>query len=315
MAPSRGTRAAAAVAAALACACGSGQLPLFLQRTSQASTVQVIGHRGARSLFPENSLAAFHYAIAIGADAIELDVVVTADDALLLHHDFEVNRNLCSFDDGSQPPEGMVIHEQTLATLQLLDCGSKPNAAFPRQQAVVGSRLVTLDQIFEHVAAMPHPGASEVFFLIDAKSSATRSEVAPAPDRFAELLLASIRDHGMQERSVVQAFDHRVIREVRAQGPEIHTAALVGKEDPDLVGITRAAEADIMAPPHDWVTSQQIEDLHATDVAVLPWTANGVQAWERLTAAGVDGIITDDPEALLDFLQQPRTSHTQRLQR
>ena len=114
-----------------------------------AAHIQVHGHRGARAMRPENTLPAFEYAIAQGVDALELDMAVTKDNVIVVSHDPRLSAPVCT-----GPRDHAVIHELTLAEVRQWDCGAKQNPAFPRQQPVPGTRMPTLDEVFD-IALLP----------------------------------------------------------------------------------------------------------------------------------------------------------------
>src|SRR4249920_3499251 len=97
--------------------------------------ILVHGHRGARARRPENTLPAFEYAIAQGVDALEMDMAVTKDNVLVVSHDPVLEGPVCT-----GPAAKAVIRELTLAQVREWDCGAKQNPAFPKQQAVPGTR-------------------------------------------------------------------------------------------------------------------------------------------------------------------------------
>src|SRR5277367_2119072 len=105
--------------------------------------IDVHGHRGARALRPENTLPAFEYAIAQGVDVLELDMAVTKDGVIVVSHDPILHPPVCS---GPQPMAA--IHALTLAELKQWDCGRIQNPGFPRQQAIPGTRMPTLEEVF-----------------------------------------------------------------------------------------------------------------------------------------------------------------------
>src|SRR5438445_8755121 len=104
--------------------------------------IQVHGHRGARAVRPENTLPAFEYAIAQGVDALELDMAVTRDNVIVVSHDPVLEAPVCT-----GPVPKAVIRELTLAQVREWDCGAKANPAFPKQQAVPGTRVPTLEEV------------------------------------------------------------------------------------------------------------------------------------------------------------------------
>src|SRR5580698_8626156 len=97
--------------------------------------ILVHGHRGARAMRPENTLAGFEYAIAVGADALEMDVAVTRDDVVVVSHDPKLNRRICQSPD---PPRA--IRDLTLFEVERWDCGALRNPRFRNQTPIPGAR-------------------------------------------------------------------------------------------------------------------------------------------------------------------------------
>src|SRR5262249_50555275 len=114
----------------------------FIIMSRADAKILVHGHRGARALRPENTIPAFEYAIAAGADVLDMDVAVTRDNVLVISHDPHINPEICA-----GPKPGIAIHELTLAQLREYDCGALKNPHFPRQEPVPGTRIPTLDEV------------------------------------------------------------------------------------------------------------------------------------------------------------------------
>src|ERR1041385_878632 len=102
------------------------------------------GHRGARARRPENTLPAFQYAIEQGVDALEMDMAVTKDNVVVISHDPILEPPVCT-----GPTAKGVIHQLTLAEVRQWDCGAVRNPRFATQQTVPGTRVPTLDEVFE----------------------------------------------------------------------------------------------------------------------------------------------------------------------
>ncbi|MBI3280507.1 MAG: glycerophosphodiester phosphodiesterase [Acidobacteria bacterium] len=266
-------------------------LPLAMMASAAPRTL-VHGHRGARAVLPENTLPAFEYAIEAGADVLELDVAVTRDNVLVVSHDPELNPLLCR---GPRPRA--VIRELTLAELRAWDCGALRHPAHPKQRPVPGSRIPTLDEVL----ALGSRGRFE--YNIETKSFPSRPHLTPPPEEFARRLLEAIRRHKLEKRVIVQSFDFRTLHAMKRLAPEIRLAALYEGEPRPFVAIAREAGAAIVAPRHDLVTKEQVQAAHAAGLQVVPWTANAAADWDRLIAAGVDAIITDDPAELIAYLK------------
>ena len=255
-------------------------------------SILVHGHRGARAVLPENTLPAFEYAISAGADALEMDVAVTRDDVVVVTHDPKLNSAICR-----SPGGPTVIREATLAELAGWDCGALRNRRFRRQRPIPGTRMPTLDQVF----ALADRGS--FLFNIEIKSYPERPELAPPPERFSELVLQAIRRHELEKRTIVQSFDFRTLHAMRGLAPEIRLAALYAGAPKDFISIAKEAETGTVAPHYAIVTRKRVHQAHSAGLEVVPWTANRPRQWDRLIAAEVDGIITDDPAALIEHLR------------
>jgi glycerophosphoryl diester phosphodiesterase len=240
--------------------------------------IAVHGHRGARAMRPENTLPAFEYAIEAGVDAVELDLAVTRENALVVSHDPELRRPVCS-----GPEESAIIRQLTLAQVRQWDCG--------------GARVPTLDEVL----ALAPRGRFD--FNIETKIFPQRPEVTPGPEEFARLVLDAVRRRGVEDRAILQSFDFRTLAAMKRLAPKIRRSALYSGPARDFVEIGREAEAQIVAPEYRLVTAEQVAAAHQAGFKVVPWTVNTREAWETLVAAGVDGIITDDPAGLIAFLR------------
>jgi glycerophosphoryl diester phosphodiesterase len=271
-----------------------------VSRAQSAPRIEVQGHRGARARFPENTIPAFRHAIAVGADGIELDVVATSDDVLAVLHDPVVNEQICTWTGAGVPVRPFVVREHTFAELRAsFDCGAKQNPRFPSQTPVPGTPIPSLDEV---LALLSADGAQRVHVNIEAKSVPARTTESPPPDRFARLIVDEIARHRLEGRAIIQSFDHDVLRASARIAPKIRRAALVDQTHVDVVAVAKAARATIFSPHHEWITAADVAALKRARIAVVPWTANATGEWERLVTIGVDGIITDDPEALIGWL-------------
>lgn len=223
--------------------------------------VAVHGHRGARAVLPGNTLPGFLHAIEAGCDAIELDVLATRDDVLVVCHDPVLKRR--------------VIREQTLEEL----------------------RIPTLREVLELAPR------GKFQFDIEVKSFPRRPRYTPPPERLAELLLEEIERFRLASRVMVLSFDFRVLRAMRHLAPATRLAALYQFGARDFVSIAHDAGAETVAPYHRLVTARKVAAAHRAGIQVVPWTANRPRDWKRLVRAGVDGIITDNPAALIEYLR------------
>lgn len=267
-------------------------------------SIEVQGHRGARALRPENTLAGFDFALKAGADVLEMDLAVTRDDRFVVIHDLTVPPDLCQGPDGRPPPEGLAIRSLSLEEVRSFDCGCRPNPRFPGQQAVCGQRIPTFEEVLSLARIAGVFRDRPVRLNLELKTVPGRPDLGPPPERLAALLAEVLRASPVRDQVTVQCFDHRVLRAFHERMPQVPLAALLDQDRPvDLVAVARDARASILSPHHRWITAPDVRALHQAGIRVIPWTANDPADWDRLMEMGVDGVITDDPGGLVAFLR------------
>jgi glycerophosphoryl diester phosphodiesterase len=276
-------------------------LALLFSVTAVQGDILVQGHRGARAAMPENTLAAFKYALEIGVDVLELDLGVSSDDVLVIAHDPVVSER-CLI-DGKPPAKPIPLRTLSLAQIKAFDCGSVRHPLFPDQQLQPGEKIPTLDEFFEMIASADTPASRRVTFNIETKIFPPRPDLTPTPEAFSRLLVESIRAHGLVNRVVVQSFDYRTLKWVKELDPKISTSQLTQQNFVDLVAAAKSIGADYISPDWKSITVDMVQDFQAQGLKVAPWTANSIEAWELLIDMGVDEIITDDPAGLINYLR------------
>ena len=275
----------------------------------QAQTVLVHGHRGSRATRPENTLPAFQYAMDHGADVLELDLAVTKDNVLVVSHSPTLNSSYPSERQcvGPALAKDTPIHTLTLQQLKQYDCGAKTLAAFPKQMAVPATHIPTFDEVLDSAAN------SKVQFNVETKIFPLHPEMTPSPEVFVQMIDAAIRKHHVENRVIVQSFDFRTLHAMQTLDPAVRRSALFGQakydtlmgiDEPDksFANMAKVSGANILSPDASLVTPDEVAVAHKLGLQVVPYTPNTPGEWKRLVDAGVDGIITDDPEALRGWL-------------
>lgn len=282
------------------------------------------GHRGARGLAPENTLAAFRAALAIGVTTIETDLAMTKDGVLVLAHDPRLNPALVRDTDGRWlAAEGPAIRALRFDELRRYDVGRlNPEHRYarqwPHQQPVDGERIPTLAQLIDLVKA----SGRAVRLNLETKLAPTDADT-PGPALFARAVVEELRRLGVAERATIQSFDWRTLVEVKRVAPEIGTACLtIEAENFDTVradasgaspwhaGLKRADHGESLprlvkaAGCGTWsmfwrnLTPALAAEAKALGLKLVPWTVNEPDAMAQMIDLGVDGIITDYPDRL-----------------
>jgi len=283
-----------------------------------AAAFDLQGHRGARGLAPENTLAGFAAAAAIGVDTLELDTVLTKDGVVVISHEPRLNPNLTRDASGRwiEPP-GEAIRSLTLAEVQTYDVGrlrpgSRYAQGFAQQQAADGAHIPTLAALFEQVR---RSGNEAIRFNIETKISPFEPGLAPAPEDFVRSVLDVVDRYGMRGRVTLESFDWRTLKVAQRLAPEVPTVCLSSQQSWGnnvadarwTAGLSLAARGSvpklvkeagcaIWSPYFGDLTAGLLAEAHALGLPLAVWTVNEPAQIERMLDLGVDAIISDRPD-------------------
>jgi glycerophosphoryl diester phosphodiesterase len=234
--------------------------------------VLVVAHRGASEEAPENTLAAYRAAMAHGVQAAECDVRLSADGAVVVIHDPSLERTT----DGSGP-----VAARTLAELRRLDAGGWKAPVF------AGERIPQLGEVLDLVRG-------RMTLFVDLKDG-----------RDLEARIARVV--GSRTDVVALAFDPARIARMRGLLPHVPAMLLVRREPDDememLLTVAGQAGASLLGVEVAGVDRPLIEAAHRAGLGVFAWTVNDPLSAQALVAAGIDGLITDRPDAIADAVR------------
>lgn len=319
--------ALATVVAVVAAGCASPGDPAPARASRLTGAFDLQAHRGGAGLATEESLVAFGTALDLGVSTLELDVQVTKDLHVLVAHDPRVSRDNCrdtrpaTRGDELFPYAGKPFKLLTLAQVRMLDCGYQRAEAFPRQE-VVRAPIAELAEVFDLVGAR---GAHDVELNIELKTQADDLDVTLGRDVFAATVWEEVVAAGMQGRVTIQSFDWASLVEIHRIAPAAPLVALTtprrlevgepgssrwlgGLDVDDFDGDPVAAAASVggvvaISPHHESpVDAAMVARAHAAGLRIIPWTIDDEEQMGRLIDLGVDGLITNYPDALRRIL-------------
>jgi glycerophosphoryl diester phosphodiesterase len=290
------------------------------------------GHRGARGLWPENTLLGFARAIDLGVCALEFDCAVTRDGVVVVTHDPELNP------DGTRDAAGRfvaapapAVHSLSFAQLASYDvgrlrAGSAYAAQFPQQAGVDGA---TIPRLSEVLSLILERGAGRVRASVEVKTFPGQPQFAPEPAAFIEAVKSEVARTGTAGIVAILAFDWRVLDAARSLMPAVPRVALseqqpgedtvmlgspqpspwLGGLDPRDVGgslprLVQATGAHTWGPNYLDLDARQVREAHALGLRVVPFTVNERTDMERMLAFEVDGMISDRPDILRQVLTE-----------
>jgi glycerophosphoryl diester phosphodiesterase len=263
------------------------------------------GHRGARGYLPENTLPGFSRALEIGVNTLELDVGVTRDGVVVVHHDRGLNPDIARGPDGQWVPKALPINSLTYAELQRYDVGRlRPGSDyakhFPHQRPLDGTRIPRLDQLFALTAQN-----KTIRFNIEPKSDLEAPNEILAPEPFARALIAEVRKAGVEKRCTLQAFDWRLLAVAEREAPEMATVYCTEGKGSDPARV-HAAGGRIWSPDFEMLTPERLAAARKWGMKVTVWTVNQPADIARMIAMGVDGMASDYPDRVLQQLKAQR---------
>jgi glycerophosphoryl diester phosphodiesterase len=241
--------------------------------------ITVTAHRGFSGENPENTLASFRAAIAVGADMIELDVHLTRDNEVVVIHDDTLERTT----DG----KGNVA-DKTLAELKALDAGFRFNPRF------AGERIPTLAEVLD-------VARGRIRVNIELKKG---KNFPYTMEELADRTLAVVEKAGMTDQVLFSSFDPAAVDRIREIAPRLPIAVITQKPwlTPEETGGGKLYPA--INSSFKNLNEKNIRLAHAAGIEVHAWTVNTPADMEKVISLGVDGIITNHPDRLIDVLRQ-----------
>ena len=314
-----------------------GSILLCISCNKDIAFLDVQGHRGARGLFPENTIEGFKRTIELDISTLELDLVITKDHIPIVYHDFYINPNLCLDENGDSinNKKSDLIYDYTLREIKQYDCGSlNPDIKrFPEPPRIniPGEKIPTLYEVFDLIHEYPN---RNIWLNIEIKFNPEKQLTAPI-NIFVSEVIKIIKKYNSTDNVNIQSFDWEVLEIVKSIDPSILTAGLLDYStvkssndsipSPWLNGIhfenTGGTSLSILneankyidvfspnwklvIPNHSRYLGNTVTEIQNSGFTVIPWTINRTDIMINLIKEKVDGIITDYPDSLLMVMRE-----------
>lgn len=269
------------------------------------------GHRGARGLYPENTITAFTEAVKLGVDYLEMDVVISADLKVVVSHEPWMNPEFC-IDPAGRDIQGfgedLNFYKMDYSDIVRYDCGTKTNKLFPLQKSIREHKPLLSEVVRKVDAFSKTNNLSPVNYNIEIKSEAGHDGIYnPPPEIFVDLVLKEIKALEIQSRLIFQSFDVRILQELRKRDIPIPLSFLVENTNDLNLNLKQLGfTPDIYAPEFILIDEHLARDLRSKNIKLITWTVNEITEMKRMMEFGVQGIITDYPDRLNQLLKETR---------
>jgi len=268
------------------------------------------GHRGCRGLYPENTIEAFKHALELGVRTLELDVVVSKDKIVVVSHEPFFNHDIASTPDGKRVEKNKELsynmYEMTFAEIQNFDVGLQVHPKYQEQKKIATTKpsLEQMIAISEDYAQSL--GRSAPYYNIEIKRTPKGDGIYhPEVEEFTDLTLQIIQDFGVEDRTSIQCFSIPVLQYLKEAYPTQKNVFLVANSKSIEKNIKELGFIpDIYSPSYNLINKNVLNFCKQNGVDLIPWTVNKPADMKRLINMGVDGIITDYPNLLLDLINE-----------
>ncbi|WP_245907021.1 glycerophosphodiester phosphodiesterase family protein [Reichenbachiella versicolor] len=272
------------------------------------NNIDIQGHRGARGLMPENTIPAFVKALELGVTTLELDLAVTKDSQLVVSHEPYMGYKISTDSLGNEITEEDElehnIYQMTYDQVQKYDVGLKFHSSFPDQEKMKVNKPLLLDLVRTVNEYSAKNGIENIRYNIEIKSKSSGDDLYhPTPEVFSKLVYDFIEEHMDKKLLNIQSFDFRVLKYFRENYPEIELAVLIDNnvsidQNIDSLGFI----PEIYSCYYKLLDGDKVKYLQMKGLKVIPWTVNNQEDIEEVLQWGVDGIISDYPNRVIDFI-------------
>lgn len=270
--------------------------------TYTEKNIDIQGHRGCRGLMPENTIPGFIKAIELGVTTLEMDVVISKDNKVVVSHEPFLSHDICLTPDGKEISEedekSYNLFQMTYEEIEKCDCGTKIHPRFPEQEKLAAHKPLLSEVIDAVEKTIKENSLQPVRYNIETKCAPEGDGIFhPKPEEFTGLLLKVLKEKGILDRTIIQSFDVRTLQVVKEKHPDVNLALLVENVHSPEENIKNLGFVpDVYSPYYLLVDHALIEYAKKNKMKVIPWTINDKEMMETLLKLGVDGIITDYPD-------------------
>ena len=263
------------------------------------------GHRGYRGLYPENSIQGFIKSLEIGVNTLELDVVISADNKVVVSHEPWMSYHICIDSIGnkiSDDKKKYNLYSMDYNDIRKFDCGIIGNNQFPEQNKI-STFKPTLNNTIKIIEGYATDNLIKLpNYNIEIKSKpSTDSLFHPGVKEFSDLVVSVIDSLRIIDRVTIQSFDFRVLKYINKNYSEIGLSVLVSENyDPQKNLDDLGFLPDIYSPNYKFLNRKDLEFLKEKKIKIIPWTVNSYSDIAKILNLDVDGIISDYPERVLE---------------
>jgi glycerophosphoryl diester phosphodiesterase len=259
------------------------------------------GHRGCRGLLPENTITGMKKAVDLGVTTLELDVVISKDNQVVVSHDPIFVPVITTTPAGKhitrKEAEELVLYKMDYADIRKYDVGLKPHPEFPQQQKISAYKPL-LGEMIDSIEQYIKQKGTTVAYNVEIKSREGRDGIDhPDVQTFTEMVMDVLKEKKVMDRLIICSFDVRPLQYLHKHYPAVTLSYLVGKSGDNLDKQLQKLSftPDRFSPTYSVITKALVDECHQKGMKIIAWTVNNLEDMNNLVAMGVDGLISDYP--------------------
>ncbi|WP_432713450.1 glycerophosphodiester phosphodiesterase family protein [Pedobacter sp.] len=282
-------------------------LIIFLFLTVQVHAQKkfmLIGHQGARGIMPENTIPGMLKALDLGVNVLDMDVVVSKDQQLVLSHEPYFNHEISTLPNGKavtfKDEKKYNIFKMDYAEIRKFDVGTKVHSRFPAQVKLAAYKPLlgeVIDSVERYVKL--HKLEKPTYNIETAFIRKGDGEFQPEPAVIVDLIMEVVNARKLSKRVIIQSLDIRTLQYLHEKYPKIKTSLMIDEKQDFEESIEKLGfKPTYYSPYYVLVGKGLVDRCHEANVKIIPWTINSAKDLKYLLNLGVDGVVTDFPNIM-----------------
>ncbi|PYF70735.1 glycerophosphodiester phosphodiesterase family protein [Pedobacter nutrimenti] len=277
---------------------------MVLGMQTKAQKFMLLGHQGARGIMPENTIPGMLKALDLGVNVLDMDVVISKDEKVVLSHEPYFNNEISTRPDGKEisfkEEKKYNMFKMNYEEIKKFDVGNKIHARFPGQMKMKAykpllAELIDSVEAYVKIRKLPKP----LYNIETALIRKGDGEFQPEASVFIERIMEIVKEKKLSKRVIIQSLDMRTLQYLHQKYPDIKTSLMIDEKQDFEESIQALGFTPTYYSPYSVLVGKGLVDrCHSAGVKIIPWTVNSIKELKYLIDLGVDGVVTDYPNLM-----------------
>jgi glycerophosphoryl diester phosphodiesterase len=283
---------------------------LALTIQARAQKFMLIGHQGARGIMPENTIPGMIKALDLGANVLNMGVVISQDGEVVLSHEPYFNNEISTRPDGKpitfKDEKKYNLFKMDYEEIKKFDVGTKVHSRFPGQMKMKVYKPLLGEMIDSVESYVKENYLEKPVYNIETALIRKGDDIfQPDATVFIEKIMEIIKERKLTKRVIIQSLDMRTLQYLHEYFPSVKTSLMIDEKQDFEESIKALGFTPTYYSPYYVLVGKGLVDrCHEAGVKIIPWTVNTTKDMKYLIDLGVDGLITDYPNQYARVTQE-----------